>query len=386
MSMQAVWSFPTEVRFGVGRICELAEAARDAGLRNPLFVTDSGLSKLPIVERALGILRDGGIPTALFDDVRANPVLRNVEDGVRAFRQGNHDGVIAFGGGSALDTGKAIAFVARQKGTLWDYDFLDGLWDRADSAAIVPIVTVPTTAGTGSEVGRGAMITDEATHTKKVVFHPLMRAKIVIADPELSVGMPRAITVGTAMDALAHCVESLSTTYYHPMCDAIAVEGIRLIFENLPRVYIEPGDIEARGHLMSAAAMGAVAFQKGMGAVHALSHPLGALYDTHHGMTNGVFLPYVLRANRSAIEVKFERLAGYLGLDRSFDAFLAALLDLRQAVGVPHTLRGLHVGTDRREEIAEMAVLDSCGPENPVPFTRALALEIFDNAMDGNLS
>ncbi|TGR17847.1 MULTISPECIES: iron-containing alcohol dehydrogenase [unclassified Mesorhizobium] len=386
MSMQSNWSFPTDVRFGAGRIRELPQALRDAGIRNPLFVTDQGLLSLPITTSTLDILRNAGMQAAVFSDVRANPVLKGVEDGVRMFREGKHDGVIAFGGGSALDTGKTIAFMAHQKGTLWDYDFLNGYWDRADPAAIAPFVTVPTTAGTGSDVGRGAMITDEATHTKKVVFHPLMRAKVVVADPELTVGMPQFITVGTGMDALAHCIESLSSAYYHPMCDAIAVEGVRLIFENLPKAYSNPDDIEARGHLMSAAAMGAVAFQKGMGAVHALSHPVGALYDTHHGMTNGVFLPYVMIANRSAIEDKIARLASYIGLPRTFDAFLDALISLRTRLAVPHTLAGLKVNGERRDEIAEMAIIDSCAPENPVELTRELALEIFDRALEGRLN
>ncbi len=385
MHFQANWSFPTEVRFGAGRIVELPEVVRSAGMKNPLFVTDKALSQLPISTRAMDILKSAGLKTALFCEIRPNPILQNVEDGVSAFKAGAHDGVVAFGGGSALDVGKTIAFMAGQKGNLWDYDFLEGLWDKADASAIAPIVTVPTTAGTGSEIGRGAMITDLQSHTKRVVFHPLMRAKTVVADPELSVGLPRTLTVGTAMDALAHCIESLSTTYYHPMCDAIAVEGIRLIFENLPKVYSNPDDIEGRGHLMSAAAMGAVAFQKGMGAVHALSHPVGSLFDTHHGMTNGVFLPYVLQANRSAVEDKFARVAAYIGLDRSFDAFLKALLELRKTTGVPHTLSELKVTVDKRDEIAEMAVIDSCGPENPVPFTKELALNIFDNAMTGTV-
>lgn len=383
---RANWSFPTEVWFGAGRIAELPEAVAAAGMKRPLFVTDKGLASLPVTASALEILRKSGFEPAIFSEVKPNPVLKNVEDGVARLRAGKHDGVIAFGGGSALDTGKAIAFMAHQKGGLWDYDFLLGYWNRADAAAIAPIVTVPTTAGTGSDVGRGAMITDETTHTKKVVFHPSMRAKIVIADPELTVGMPAFVTVGTGMDALAHCIESLSTTYYHPMCDAIAVEGTRLIFENLPKVYANPNDVEARGHMLSAAAMGAVAFQKGMGAVHALSHPIGALYDTHHGMTNGVFLPYVMLVNRPAIEDKIARLAAYLGLPRSFDAFVAALVDLRARLGVPHTLSGLRVNCDRRDEIVAMAMIDSCAPENPVEMSKEMTQEIFDRAFEGRLS
>jgi len=300
-------------------------------------------------------------------------------------REGGHDGVIAFGGGSGLDVGKVIAFMAGQTRPMWDFEDIGDWWTRADPAGIFPIVAVPTTAGTGSEVGRAGVITDETTHTKKVIFHPLMMPKVVIADPELTVGMPRFITIGTGMDALAHCLEAYCAPGYHPLADGIAVEGIRLVFENLPKVAANPQDIEARGHLMSAAAMGATAFQKGLGAIHALSHPVGALYDTHHGMTNAVFMPYVLKVNRAPIEAKIARLAAYLGLSLSFDAFLNDVLSLRLKLDVPHTLARFGVDNGRRDQIADMAMADPAAGGNPVELTRVKVLEIFDRAMEGRL-
>jgi alcohol dehydrogenase len=268
---------------------------------------------------------------------------------------------------------------------MWDFEDIGDWWARADPAGIFPIVAVPTTAGTGSEVGRAGVITDETTHTKKVIFHPLMMPKVVIADPELTVGMPPFITVGTGMDALAHCLEAYCAPGYHPLADGIAVEGIRLVFENLPKVVLNPNDIEARGHLMSAAAMGATAFQKGLGAIHALSHPVGALYDTHHGMTNAVFMPYVLVVNRPAIEAKLARLAAYLGLAPTFEAFQHAIIALRLRLDVPHTLAEFKVDGTQRERIADMAIVDPTAGGNPVELTRERALEIFDRAMEGRV-
>ncbi|MGB2932405.1 MAG: iron-containing alcohol dehydrogenase, partial [Methyloceanibacter sp.] len=289
----ANWSYPTAIRFGAGRIKELADACRAAGIQRPLLVTDAGIAKLPITATALNLVQEAGLPVALFSDVQPNPVEPNVEAGIAAFRAGGHDGVIAFGGGSGLDVGKLIAFMAGQSRPLWDFEDIGDWWTRADVDGIAPIVAVPTTAGTGSEVGRAGVITQAATQTKKVIFHPKMMPRVVICDPELTVGMPPAITAGTGMDALAHCLEAYCAPSYHPMAEGISVEGMRLVFENLPKAVANGSDLEARAHMMSAAAMGATAFQKGLGAIHALSHPVGALFHTHHGMTNGVFMPYV---------------------------------------------------------------------------------------------
>jgi alcohol dehydrogenase len=382
---KANWNYPTAVRFGPGRISELPDALRTAGITRPLLVTDAGLVNLPITQNTIQLLKNARIPVGVFADVKPNPVAANVEAGIKVLREGGHDGVIAFGGGSGLDVGKVIAFMAGQTRPMWDFEDIGDWWTRADAAGIFPIVAVPTTAGTGSEVGRAGVITDETSHTKKVIFHPLMMPKVVIADPELTVGMPRFITIGTGMDALAHCLEAYCAPGYHPLADGIAVEGIRLVFENLPKVALNPDDVEARGHLMSAAAMGATAFQKGLGAIHALSHPVGALYDTHHGMTNAVFMPYVLVVNRPAIEAKLARLAAYLGLAPTFEAFQHAIIGLRLRLDVPHTLAAFNVDGSQRERIGDMAIVDPTAGGNPVELTRDRALEIFDRAMEGRI-
>ena len=379
------WSYPTSVRFGVGRIKELADAVKAAGMSNPLLVTDPGLAGLPMVADAIADLKAAGLSAAVFSEVKPNPIDKNIEAGVEAFKAGDHDGVIAFGGGSGLDAGKLIAFMSGQTRPIWDFEDIGDWWTRADANGIAPIVAVPTTAGTGSEVGRAGVVTNSETHTKKVIFHPKMLPAVVICDPELTAGMPRMITIGTGMDALAHCLEAYSSSYYHPMSEGIALEGIRLVLENLPKVAADGGDLEARGHLMSAAAMGAVAFQKGLGAIHSLSHPVGALYDTHHGMTNAVFMPYVLQFNKPAIEEKFERLAGFLGIEGGYQGILDTILKLRADLDVPHTLAGLFVDDEKRELIADMAIVDPTAGGNPVELTREGALEIFDKALAGEV-
>src|SRR5262245_25537733 len=371
----ANWNYPTAVRFGAGRIKELAEACRAAGIARPLLVTDAGLAPLPITQQALGLLKNAGLPVALFSEVQSNPVEGTVEAGVTAF-----------GGGSGLDTGKVIAFAAGQSRPLWDFEDIGDWWTRADADKIAPVVAVPTTAGTGSEVGRAGVITQESTQTKKVIFHPKMMPRIVICDPDLTVGMPPAITAGTGMDALAHCLEAYCAPSYHPIAEGIAVEGMRLIFENLPKAVANGKDLEARAHMMSAAAMGAAAFQKGLGAIHALSHPVGALCHTHHGTTNGVFMPYVLVFNRPAIEPKITRLAGYLGMKGGFDGFLDAVLSLRKATGVPNDLRGLKVDGSKTDTIVEMAVVDPTAGGNPIPLTKEGSRKLFEAALSGNLA
>ncbi|MHA6645132.1 iron-containing alcohol dehydrogenase [Mesorhizobium sp. A623] len=383
------WNFPTTVRFGAGRISELPDALAATGIKHPLFVTDPGLAKLPVVASTLKILDDAKVPYGVFSDVKANPVESNLTAGIAVFKQGKHDGVIAFGGGSALDLGKLIAFQAGQTRAVWDFEDVGDWWTRADSDAIAPIIAVPTTAGTGSEVGRAGVITHEATHTKKVIFHPKMLPAIVIADPELTTGMPGFITVGTGMDALAHCLEAYCAPGYHPMADGIGVEGVRLVFENLPKVFANGNDLVARAHMMSAAAMGATAFQKGLGAIHSLSHPIGALYDTHHGMTNAVFMPYVLAFNRSAIEERIVRLAAYCGIDGGFDGFAKAIIDLRKLLNVPHTLpefiKGLDMDATRKGLIADMAIVDPTAGGNPIKLTRDDALSLLESALTGKL-
>ena len=385
MELRGNWNYPTSVRFGTGRIAELAEAARAAGMRNPLLVTDPNLAAMPMVKSALAALQVSGIAAQLFSDIRPNPVEANVQAGVAAYTSGGHDGVIAFGGGSALDAGKLIAFMHGQTRPLWDFEDVEDWWTRADAEQIAPVVAVPTTAGTGSEVGRAAVITDEVTQTKKIIFHPRMLPKMTICDPALTVGMPPAITVGTGMDALAHCLEAYCGPFYHPMADGIALEGMRLVKENLARAVKDGKDIEARAHMMAAAAMGATAFQKALGAIHSLSHPIGALHDTHHGMTNAVVMPYVLNFNRAAIEDMIARLANHLGLGRSFDDFLDWVLTLREELGVPPTLAAFGIGDENVDAIAQAAVIDPTASGNPVPLDLAGARRIFDNALAGRL-
>ncbi len=369
MSLTANWSYPTAIRFGAGRIAELPDACGAAVIRRPLLVTDAGLADAPITQTALERLDSAGLGRAMFSDVKSNPDDRNLAAGIDVFRAGGHDGVVAFGGGSALDLGKLIAFMAGQNRPVWDFEDVGGWWTRADADGIAPIVAVPTTAGTGSEVGRAGVVTNSATHVKKVIFHPRILPTAVICDPEMTVGMPPKITAGTGMDALAHCLEAYCSTFYHPMSAGIALEGMRLVKENLPRVCRDGTDIEARAHMMSAAAMGAVAFQKGLGAIHALSHPVGALYDTHHGTTNALVMPAVLRFNRPAIEPRIAALAAYLGIPGGFDGFLDFVLALRAEVGIPDKLRDLGVATDRIDDLAAMAIEDPTASGNPVDLT-----------------
>lgn len=378
--MNANWNYPTAIKFGAGRIAELPEHVRALGMKRPLLVTDKALAALPITQSALALLRGGGLDAEIFAEVRSNPTEENLEAGIAAYRAGKHDGVVAFGGGSGLDLGKLIAFMSGQRRPVWDFEDVGDWWKRADPAGIAPIVAVPTTAGTGSEVGRAGVITDTKAHVKKVIFHPKMMPGVVICDAELSVGMPPAITAGTGLDAFAHCLEAYCAPSYHPLAEGIAIEGMRLVKEYLPRAYKTPGDIEARGHMLSAAAMGATAFQKGLGAIHALSHPIGALYDTHHGMTNAVVMPAVLEANRTAIEAKIERLAAYLGVDGGFDGFMHFVRDLRAELKVPDTLAAFNVPRDDFERILSMSLEDPTAGGNPVPLTRDLAARMLDAA------
>jgi alcohol dehydrogenase class IV len=379
------WNYPTAIRFGAGRISELADAVQKSGFKRPLLVTDPVLAALPMVAAAKAALDSAGLPCSVFSDVKPNPVAANVTAGIKALRDGGHDGVVAFGGGSALDAGKVIAFMAGQTRPMWDFEDVGDWWTRADPGGIAPIVAVPTTAGTGSEVGRAGVITDEATHTKKVIFHPLIMPKITICDPELTVGMPRMITIGTGMDAFAHCLEAYCGTAYHPLADGIALEGMRLIKENLPRVAQSPSDLEARGHMMSAAAMGATAFQKALGAIHALSHPVGSLYNTHHGMTNAVFMPYVLMFNRSVIDEKMTRVSAYLGLKPGFAGFLDYVMELREQLGVPHTLPAFGVTNPDIALMSKMSPLDPTAGGNPVPLDEKTSAMLFEKAMIGKL-
>jgi len=369
MTLTGNWSYPTAVRFGAGRISELGDACAAAGISRPLLVTDRGLAGLPITGRAREIMAAAGLGDALFADVDPNPNEINLAAGVAAYQAGGHDGVIAFGGGSGLDLGKMVAFMAGQTRPVWDFEDIGDWWTRADADAIAPIIAVPTTAGTGSEVGRASVITNSQTHVKKIIFHPKVLPSIVIADPELTVGMPKFITAGTGLDAFAHCVEAYSSPHYHPMSQGIALEGMRLVTTYLPRAYATPDDLEARAHMMSAAAMGATAFQKGLGAIHAMSHPVGAVFNTHHGTTNAVCMPAVLAFNADVIRGRFDQAAAYLGIDGGFDGFCEFVQQFNDSFAIPRTLTKMGVSADRLDDLVTMALEDpSCGG-NPVELT-----------------
>ena len=375
--MKANWSYPTSIRFGPGRLTELPEACREAGIKRPLLVTDRMLADLEITVAALDVMEEDGLGRSLFCDVDPNPTDRNMEAGLRVFRDGGYDGVVAFGGGSGIDLGKMLAFMSGQTRPVWDFEDIGDWWTRADSATIAPIVAVPTTAGTGSEVGRASVITNSDTHVKKIIFHPKVLPTVVICDPELTIGLPPAVTAGTGMDAFAHCLEAYCSPHYHPMSEGIALEGMRLVASFIRRAHRDGTDIEARANMMSAASMGAVAFQKGLGAIHALSHPVGAIYGTHHGTTNATVMPAVLRFNQPAVSDKLAAVADYLGLSGGFEGFLELVLELRKEMDMPANLSELGVGRDRIEEMARMAIEDPSAGGNPVSMELASTVELY---------
>ncbi|MEH6831688.1 MAG: iron-containing alcohol dehydrogenase [Sulfitobacter sp.] len=379
MSISANWSYPTSIRFGAGRISEIADACAVAGITKPLLVTDRGLATMEITTRTLDLMEAAGLGRAIFSDVDQNPNEKNAAAGVKVYCEGGHDGVIAFGGGSGLDLGKLVAFMAGQTRPLWDFEDIGDWWTRADADAIAPIVAVPTTAGTGSEVGRASVITNSETQQKKIIFHPKFLPSVVISDPELTVGMPGFITAGTGLDAFAHCVEAFCSPHYHPMSQGMALEGMRLVKEYLPRAYADGTDIEARGHMMSAAIMGATAFQKGLGAIHALSHPVGAIYHTHHGTTNAVFMPAVLQFNKPEISGVISQAAAYLDISGGFDGFCDYVDGLNSSLGIPKTLSGIGVSNPDIDKIVAGALSDPSTGGNPVKMTmentRKLLLE-----------
>jgi alcohol dehydrogenase class IV len=386
-ALKGNWNYPTSVKFGVGRIKELPDHCKALGLKRPLLCTDPGLAALPMIKEAIARNEAAGIPTGLFSDIQGNPTSKNVTDGLAVYKAGKHDGVIAFGGGSALDAAKTVAFMVGQTRPLWDFEDIGDWWTRADPNGIVPIIAVPTTSGTGSEVGRASVITDEVKHVKKIIFHPKMLPAIVIDDPELTVGLPPHITAATGMDALSHCLEAYCAPGFHPLADGIALEGMRLVAENLPAAVKDGKNLVARANMMAAASMGATAFQKGLGAMHAISHPLGALYNTHHGLTNAVVMPYVLDFNRPAIDERMTRLARFLGLPNpGFKAVLKWVLDLRKEINIPHTLKEIGVDDKRVDEVAKAAEADPSAGGNPIKVGAAELGKIFVAGLGGNLA
>jgi alcohol dehydrogenase class IV len=381
-ALRGNWSYPTHIWAGPGRIAELAAACERAGIGRPLLVTDEGLRATPMIDSALSALGNA----ALFGAVRGNPASSHVEAALSAYRAGGHDGVVAFGGGSALDVGKVVAFMSGQTRPLWDFEDIGDWWTRADPAGIAPIVAVPTTAGTGSEVGRAGVILNEQTHQKKIIFHPQMMPRVVISDAELTVGLPRGITAATGFDAFVHCFEAFCAPGFHPLADGVALEGMRLIHRFLPRACADGKDIEARAQMLAAASMGATAFQKGLGGVHAIAHPVGSWFNTHHGLTNAVVLPYVMVFNREAITEKADLIARVLDLPmRGFEGLLACVLEMRRTLGIPHTLAAIGVSTDKAEIIGREAAIDPSAGGNPVPLDAVILERIFRSAVAGGL-
>lgn len=380
------WNYPTRMLVGPGRIKELADACKQLGMKRPLLITDFGLRDLPMVRDAVASLKTAGLEAGLYADVKGNPIGKNVEDGVKAYHDGSHDGVIAFGGGSGLDAAKAVALMVGQDLPIWDFEDVGDNWTRVKPEGVAPIVAVPTTSGTGSEVGRASVITNEETHEKKIIFHPKMLPAIVISDPELTVGLPPHITAATGIDAFVHCFEALCAPGYHPMADGIALEGMRLIQTALPRAYADGKDIEARADMLTAASMGATAFQKGLGGVHAIAHPVGAVYDTHHGLTNAILLPYVMKHNEDVIGSHMEILGRTLGLpQQNFSGVLDWVLDFRARLGIPDSLAEIDVPADRADEIGEMAARDPSAGGNPKTVTANDLRTIFKAAVEGRL-
>jgi hypothetical protein len=385
-TLRGNWNYPTSIKFGAGRVVELPEHCRSLGMQRPLLVTDAGLAPLPMIARTVTLCREAGLGCEVFADVQPNPVEASVTGGVAAFRAGKHDGVIAIGGGSAIDAAKAIALMVGQTRSIWDFEDREDWYTRVNVAGMAPVVAIPTTAGTGSEVGRASVLTDLRDHTKKIIFHPRMLPAIVLEDPELTVGLPAHITAAVGMDALSHNLEAYCAPGYHPLAEGIAVEGMRLIREWLPRAVANGSDIEARSHMLIASSMGATAFQKGLGAMHSLSHPCSANLNTHHGLTNAVVMPYVLQWNRTAIEKKMVRLAAWLGLaDCSYDGVLQWVLDLRSEIGIPHTLAEIGVREEHARPFAPQALNDPSTGGNPLPMTERDFERLYGMCIAGEL-
>ena len=384
-NLAANWNYPTAIRVGKGRIRELPEACKQLNMNAPLLITDPGLAVLPMIQAVIDHCKVAGLHCDVFSTIQGNPTGQNVSDGVAAYRAGNHDGVIALGGGSALDAGKAVALMVGQNRPLWDFEDRGDNWQRVNEAGMAAIIAVPTTAGTGSEVGRASVITDTEQQVKKIIFHPNMMPVRVILDPELTVSLPAKITAATGMDALSHNLEAYCAPFYHPMADGIAMEGIRLVKDYLPRAFANGRDIEARTQMLTASLMGATAFQKGLGGMHAIAHSLGAVYDAHHGLLNAILMPYILNANRTVIESRIERLGRFLSLeDTSFDGFLRWVLALRSQLGIPHSLSAIGIDTEQAARIGEMSAADPSAGGNPIAFTAERYAEIFVEAVNGS--
>ena len=381
------WNYPTTMWVGENRINDIAEACKTLNIKKPLLVTDKGLSNSEIVKNTISILKDDNVQVELFSDVVGNPTGTNVNDGVKSYKDNQCDGVIAFGGGSGLDVGKAIAFMSGQNLPIWHFEDVGDNWTKANSDQIAPIIAVPTTAGTGSETGRASVILNEDTGVKKIIFHPKFLPSIVILDPTLTVGLPPKITAATGMDALAHNLEAYCAPGYHPMADGIALEGMSLVNKWLPEAVNNGSNLEARMNMLTAASMGSTAFQKGLGAIHSLSHPVNALNNIHHGLSNAIFMPYVLTFNKDVIEKKVIKICKYLELqDQSFNGFIIWVLDLRKKLDMPHRLSEVIEEKDLQlDRLSNMALEDPSTIGNPKELTETDMKSMYLHSMEGKL-
>ena len=379
------WNYPTPIWFGLNRTAEIKLALKELSISKPLIVTDPQFSENENFKKMIEHLSKGSIQFSIFTDIKGNPTGKNVSDGVLKFNADANDGVIAIGGGSALDAGKAIAFMSKQKENLWFFEDVGDNWTKAIIKDMPKVIAIPTTAGTGSETGRASLIVDEDTYTKKIIFHPSILPDLVILDPELTISLPAHLTAATGMDALAHCLEAYCSEAYHPMAHGIAVEGVRLIKNNLVDAFKNPENLFARSQMLVSSPMGSTAFQKGLGAIHSLSHPINAIHDLHHGLTNAIFMPYVIKFNQSVIEEKMERLSKYIELkNQSFDGFLEWILDLRKQLLIPHTLKELNVKFDF-DKLSKMALVDPSTPTNPIVLSQEDMKVLYLNSYEGNL-
>ncbi|MDH5629652.1 MAG: iron-containing alcohol dehydrogenase [Gammaproteobacteria bacterium] len=389
MSLFANWSFPTKIRVGQGRTKEVVKICQSMNIDSPLVVCDENLVNLPFFKTLLSTLE--ALNFHIFSEVKSNPTVENINKGVESYKSNQCDGVIAIGGGSAIDAGKAIAMMSGQPGELLDYVDKKGNWKKIQPGSIAPIIAIPTTAGTGSEVGNASVVSNPVDHSKNIIFHPDMVPQWVILDPDLTVGLPANLTAATGMDAFAHNLEAYCVSGYHPMADGIAIQGMKLVKEYLPQAVKDGSNIEARTQMLVASTMGATAFQKGLGGIHALSHTLGGLFDSHHGLLNAVLMPYVLKQNRASIEEKIAQLAHHLQLQQAnFDGFINLVLEIRKEIGIPHSLSEIGINSesadfDKAKRVGELAVNDSVAAGNPIAYTAEEYQQIFERAVAGDL-
>tara|TARA_B110000008_G_scaffold52215_1_gene51382 strand:+ start:880 stop:2046 length:1167 start_codon:yes stop_codon:yes gene_type:complete len=379
------WNYPTPIRFGIDRVKELSLFIDELKISNPLIVTDPQFREVDQFKGIIGSLNNSNKNYSIFSEIKGNPTGTNIRDGVNVFLKNKNDGVIAIGGGSSLDAGKAVAFMSKQKENIWYFEDIGDNWTKAIIDNLPKVIAIPTTAGTGSETGRASLIVDEETYTKKIIFHPTMLPDLVVLDPSLTISLPKHLTAATGMDALAHCLEAYCSNNFHPMAHGIALEGIKIIKENLVTAYNDPGNIEARAKMLVSSMMGSTAFQKGLGAIHSLSHPINAVNDVHHGLSNAIFMPYVVKFNQSQIEERIFFLSKYIDLEnQSFDGFLQWILDLRKQLAIPHTLKDLNINFDF-DKLSKMALVDPSTSTNPLDLNEDDMKALYISSYEGNL-